>query len=209
MLTLKFGGTSMGNARRILSSADIIINRAKEDRLSVVVSAVAGVSNTLQAAIDSSVTGTTGTFVSDLRKTHQEIAFELQSKCEGFDAEKVLAFIEPNFVELEKLLAGVASFGECPDTVYCRIMGMGELLSAPMMEAVLRAKKKAYSCLIPANLFIQQEARRKVRQITLKLLKHVFLIVTVKIRVSHVFFSSLDLYVHTLRELVQNLLWDF
>ena len=143
MLTLKFGGTSMGNARRILSSADIIINRAKEDRLSVVVSAVAGVSNTLQAAIDSSVTGTTGTFVSDLRKTHQEIAFELQSKCEGFDAEKVLTFIEPNFVELEKLLAGVASFGECPDTVYCRIMGMGELLSAPMMEAVLRAKKES------------------------------------------------------------------
>ena len=52
MITLKFGGTSMANARRILASADIIINRAKEDRLSVVVSAAAGVSNTLQAAID-------------------------------------------------------------------------------------------------------------------------------------------------------------
>ena len=58
MLTLKFGGTSMGNARRILSSADIICKRAKEDRLSVVVSAVAGVSNTLQAAVDACTAGT-------------------------------------------------------------------------------------------------------------------------------------------------------
>ena len=46
MITLKFGGTSMANARRILASSEIIISRAKEDRLSVVVSAAAGVSNT-------------------------------------------------------------------------------------------------------------------------------------------------------------------
>ena len=144
MITLKFGGTSLANARRILASADIIINRAKEDRISVVVSAAAGVSNTLQSAIDACTTGITGSnYVSDLRNTHNEICLELQSKLPGFDAEKTMARIEPNFVELEKLLAGVVSFGECPDTVYCRIMGMGELLSAPIMEAVLLAKQQS------------------------------------------------------------------
>ena len=141
MLTLKFGGTSMGNARRILSSADIICKRAKEDRLSVVVSAVAGVSNTLQAAVDACTAGTsTETIISDLRKIHEEICKELQAQVKGFCAEKVMNSIEPNFAELEKLLAGAASFGECPDTAYCRIMGMGELLSAPIMESVLLAK---------------------------------------------------------------------
>jgi len=144
MITLKFGGTSMANARRILASADIIINRGKEDRLSVIVSAVAGVSNTLQSAIDASTTGIVGTnYVTDLRNIHNEICLELQSKLPGFDAEKTMAKIEPNFVELEKLLAGCVSFGECPDTVYCRIMGMGELLSAPIMESVLLAKKQS------------------------------------------------------------------
>ncbi|MDD7125849.1 hypothetical protein, partial [Treponema porcinum] len=74
MLTLKFGGTSMANASRILSSADIIISRAKEDRLSVVVSAVAGVSNSLQAAIDAYTTGNTSTdYVCDIKKIHKEI----------------------------------------------------------------------------------------------------------------------------------------
>ena len=57
MITLKFGGTSMGNAERIISSADIIIGRAKQERVSVVVSAVSGVSNKLQESIDECVKG--------------------------------------------------------------------------------------------------------------------------------------------------------
>ncbi len=144
MLTLKFGGTSMANADRMLGSAEIILNRAKEDRLSVIVSAVAGVSNSLQAAVDACMTGTSReTFVQDLKKIHKDICLDLQSKVEGFDADKVYSSIEPNFDELEKLLSGIASFGECPDTAYCRVMGMGELLSAPIMEAILRAKKQS------------------------------------------------------------------
>ena len=134
----------MANARRILASSEIILNRAKEDRISVVVSAVAGVSNSLQAAIDATTTGISGdTYVSDLRNTHNEICLELQSKLPGFEAEKVMSRLESNFIELGKLLAGCVSFGECPDTVHCRIMGMGELLSAPIMEAVLLAKKQS------------------------------------------------------------------
>lgn len=134
----------MANARRILASSEIIINRAKEDRISVVVSAVAGVSNSLQAAIDATTTGISGdTYVSDLRNTHNEICLELQSKLPGFEAEKVMSRLEANFIELGKLLAGCVSFGECPDTVHCRIMGMGELLSAPIIEAVLLAKKQS------------------------------------------------------------------
>ena len=134
----------MANARRILASSEIILNRAKEDRISVVVSAVAGVSNSLQAAIDATTTGISGdTYVSDLRNTHNEICLELQSKLPGCEAEKVMSRLEANFIELGKLLAGCVSFGECPDTVHCRIMGMGELLSAPIMEAVLLAKKQS------------------------------------------------------------------
>ncbi|MCR5385958.1 MAG: bifunctional aspartate kinase/homoserine dehydrogenase I [Treponema sp.] len=161
MITLKFGGTSMANARRILASADIILNRAKEDRLSVVVSAAAGVSNTLQSAIEATVAGISGTnYVTDIRNTHREICNELQSKLSGFDSEKVMASLEDNFVELEKLLAGCVSFGECPDTVYCRIMGMGELLSAPIMEAVLIAKKQSV-ILLDSRKFVFTSGNQK------------------------------------------------
>ncbi len=141
MLTLKFGGTSMGNARRILDSVEIMIGRAKTDRISVVVSAVAGVSNSLQAAIDTCVAGgAAAPCVEAIRKTHEDICAELQSALRGFNAESVMKQIEPNFAELEKLLSGVASFGECPTSIHCRIMGMGELCCCPMVYAVLTAK---------------------------------------------------------------------
>ena len=57
MITLKFGGTSMGNARRIIDSATIMKERAEKDRISVVVSAVAGVSNKLQESIEKTSNG--------------------------------------------------------------------------------------------------------------------------------------------------------
>ena len=161
MITLKFGGTSMANARRILASADIIINRAKEDRLSVVVSAVAGISNTLQSAIDACVSGISGSnYVNDIKNTHNEICLELQSKLSGFDADKVMSILQKNFEELEKLLAGCVSFGECPDTVHCRIMGMGELLSAPIMENVLLAKKQSV-ILLDSRKFVFTNGNQK------------------------------------------------
>ncbi|MCQ2249038.1 MAG: bifunctional aspartate kinase/homoserine dehydrogenase I [Treponema sp.] len=144
MLTLKFGGTSMGSARRILDSVEIMMGRAKADRISVVVSAVAGVSNKLQAAIDSCITGGTSTsFVSELRSIHADICAEIKSTVPEFNLDQVTAKIESHLTELDKLLAGLAIFGECPDSVYCRIMGMGELMCAPIVEAVISAKKQS------------------------------------------------------------------
>ena len=85
MLTLKFGGTSMGSARRILDSVDIMLGRAEKDRISVVVSAVAGVSNKLQEAIDSCVAGgVADTYISELRSIHSDICAEIKSRIQDW-----------------------------------------------------------------------------------------------------------------------------
>ena len=77
----------MGSAKRILDSARIMIGRAESDRISVIVSAVAGVSNSLQAAIDGCVTGGNATtYVESIRKTHVEICSQIESELKGFDA---------------------------------------------------------------------------------------------------------------------------
>lgn len=144
MLTLKFGGTSMGSARRILDSVNIMIGRAEKSRISVIVSAVAGVSNALQSAIDGCVSGgNASAYVESIRKIHADICFEIEACVNGFDAKEVLKRIELNFCELEKLLAGVSSFGECPKSIHCKIMGMGELCCVPIVNAVLQAKKQS------------------------------------------------------------------
>ena len=113
MLTLKFGGTSMGSARRILDSVNIMCGRAEKDRISVVVSAVAGISNKLQESIDSCVKGgEAAPFVEQIRTTHRDICSELKSTLPGFKTDDVMAKIETNLSELAKLLTGVATFGE-------------------------------------------------------------------------------------------------
>ncbi|MCQ2611630.1 MAG: bifunctional aspartate kinase/homoserine dehydrogenase I [Treponema sp.] len=144
MLTLKFGGTSMGSARRILDSADIMVSQAQQDRVSVIVSAVAGISNKLQESIDGCITGKTSeTYICQIRQIHEEICAELQSKLPGFDSKAVMPKLEERIAELEKLLNAVVSFGECTPTAHCRIMGMGELMCVPIVEQVLLAKQQS------------------------------------------------------------------
>ncbi len=144
MLTLKFGGTSMGSAQRILNSAEIIINQSKKGRLSVIVSAVAGVSNNLEKSIQECITGKpAAVFVQNLKDTHVEICREIQAKLNGFSAETVLQDLEPIFLEYNKLLTACTAFEECSSTIYARIMGMGEQLSSKIMNAVLLAKKQS------------------------------------------------------------------
>ena len=143
MITLKFGGTSMANAQRMMNSAAIMISRAEADRISVVVSAVAGVSNKLQESIDAVQTGTNPTtFTTEIETIHKTICGELAEKLPGFNKDSVMAELSPVLSDYEKLLTAVSAFGECPESVHCRIMGIGELLSAPIMKGILKAQKQ-------------------------------------------------------------------
>lgn len=151
----------MGNARRILDSTDIVIEQQKKERVSVIVSAVAGVSNKLQESIDGSVRGENPErFVKELRSIHLEICRELQSKLAGFDSDSVMKGLEDKFVELQNLLTAAGSFGECTDTAHCRIMGMGELLCVPIVEAVLLAKKQSV-IVLDSRKFIMATGNQK------------------------------------------------
>ena len=191
MLTLKFGGTSMGSARRILDSVEIMTGRAKTDRISVVVSAVAGVSNKLQAAIDGCTGGNSAeSYVSELRLVHSEICAEIKASVPEFDSASVSSKIEVYLSELDKLLTGISTFGECPSGVHCRIMGMGELMCAPIVEAVLLAKKQSVLLLDS-----RKATRKKVTRTILT--AQMLLLITVTVQPAwHRFSFSRALYVH-------------
>ena len=161
MITLKFGGTSMGSARRILDSADIMLSRAKDSRISVVVSAVAGVSNKLQSAIDSCVAGgQPAEFVEEIRGTHQSICSEIKGVMPEFRLDAVNETIDKRLSKLEKLLSALVTLGECSASAHCRIMGMGEQMSSPIVEEVLRAKGQSV-VLLDSRKFIYATGDQK------------------------------------------------
>lgn len=148
MITLKFGGTSMGSAKRILASAKIIKERFQNNgRLSVVVSAVATVSNSLQEMIDKAVASqSVVSLVNSVENLHYNICDDLDAlliedaasgTARPFHSDEVKSKLAPYFSELRKLLDAVGAFNECPSTIYCKVMGLGELLSSVIMERVL------------------------------------------------------------------------
>ncbi len=160
MLVMKFGGTSMGSADRMCSAVDIIRDRARKERVGVVVSAVGGVSNRLQDSISfalslsgapaasarpAATTSTDGfTSAADavfsVKTTHAAILDSLALSVAGYNKTGVLAALDAIFEEYERLLSAVASFGECPESVEARIMGLGERLCVPIFAELLRAK---------------------------------------------------------------------
>ncbi len=148
MLVMKFGGTSMGSAARMVNSADIIADRLVGSRVCVVVSAVGGVSNKLQASITDAL-GTsanqptltsTQTAIDAVRDIHATILDDCARSVEGFSREAVAVAHETLFEEYSRLLSAIHSFGECPESVEARVMGLGERLCVPIMAEILRAR---------------------------------------------------------------------
>ena len=144
----------MGSAERMLKAAEIIQSRAAAGRVGVIVSAVGGVSNRLQAAIDQAIAdfakseesgraagddAESSALVGGIMETHLQILQELAAAIPSFDADAARLKISPLFAELRRLVKAIAVFGECPDTIYCRVMGMGERLCLPIIAEALRS----------------------------------------------------------------------
>ncbi|MGL4982092.1 MAG: bifunctional aspartate kinase/homoserine dehydrogenase I [Treponemataceae bacterium] len=142
MITLKFGGTSMANAQRMISASDIMETRLKNGKISVVVSAVAGVSNFLQESINEAIKNTDIELsINKIIHIHHDICTDIEKNLPPFNTKKTCEKLQQHFDEYAKLLHAVNTFGECPLSIHCRIMGLGELLSSIIMEEILLAKK--------------------------------------------------------------------
>ena len=147
----------MGSAERMLKAVSIMQGRAAKGRIAVIVSAVGGVSDRLQAAIDQALADFLALSKEDkgfparqdespssgiargIIETHELILSDLEAALPSFNIEAVKIELQLLFAELSRLVNAIAVFGECPDTIYCRIMGMGERLCVPIVAEILRA----------------------------------------------------------------------
>lgn len=144
MIVMKFGGTSMGEAARILSCVKIILMRQKEDRVAVVASAVSGVSNMLEESIAKCMKDAKKNeeFVEKFEKIHTKIIDELKAHFqtagnESFDSSAAFSSLSSYKKQYSSLLAALSTMGECPVFLHCKIMGLGEQVSTSILQKVL------------------------------------------------------------------------
>lgn len=132
-LVLKFGGTSVSGARQWEGIHDLVIERlAAGYRPFVVHSAVAGVSNRIQAMLRKALNQEVRDELTAIEEIHERLAAEL-----GLDARALLGGY---FAELGQLFAGIHLIGEVSPRIHARAMAMGELMATTLGAAYLEKR---------------------------------------------------------------------
>ena len=137
MKVLKFGGTSVANAQNIKLVLDIIIKKATDEKLIVVVSAFSKVTDILLLASQKAATGDENfkAILSDLEKTHLDVLKKLIPVSEQSGP---LSHIKRVMNHLETLLDGCYLLGELSPRTSDTILSFGELLSSYIVSEALK-----------------------------------------------------------------------
>ena len=136
---LKFGGTSVGSPASLRAALGIVERALDEAPVVVVVSALSGVTDALDAAHAGAATGRldAGRFTSALRDRHLAL---VRSVASGRAATRAATELVARLSALEELLRDVAALGRSSPAERASVLATGERLSAPIAAAALRAR---------------------------------------------------------------------
>lgn len=138
-IVMKFGGVSVKDGENILHSANLVKKFVNDNEIVVVVSAMAGVTDSLlNAAKKCSSEPSAGfikLFVAEMMKKHYE-AVEKAVTSEEIK-NRVINALEKLFDELEKVLLGISYLGELTKRSEDYIVSFGERLVAPIFSGAL------------------------------------------------------------------------
>ena len=149
----KFGGSSLADAGRIRHVASLLLD-ADEPRHVVVVSAMQGSTNALIAMTATAAAGEDWqSSWSNLRTQHTDAASAL------LDAPADMqAWIDARFADIADLLRAVSLLRKPGLAALDRIQGMGEVLSATLLQAHLRQRGGDYALLDARDVLLVRHA---------------------------------------------------
>ncbi len=129
-IVMKFGGVSVAEPKRWETIADLAKTRLNSGaRVLIVHSALAGVSNALEALPDAALAGDGEAAAAAVKHQHRDFA-----NGAGIDADEVLADL---FADLDRLSAGMALIGEASPRVRAELLALGELMASRLGMACL------------------------------------------------------------------------
>ena len=140
MVIIKFGGTSVSNAKNMEKARDIIAEASTKGRLIVVVSAAGGVTDALIQCAERAAAGdeSFSESLTEIESRHLSIVQELMP----LDSQSsLLSTIKKMNNELDEICNGVFLLGELSARARDRIISYGELMSSRILTAICEVKK--------------------------------------------------------------------
>ena len=155
MRVLKFGGTSVADAQRVVNVSEIAINTAIQVQTALVLSAPAGVTNILVSMVKSALAGSDcKNEFGALDNIIRPLINTLDTQYPNFDGAKVMAFYEETVKELKRRVEGITLLGSCPDAVAAFIECRGEALSIAIMAELLTARQHLVQVIDPVQILV-------------------------------------------------------
>jgi aspartokinase/homoserine dehydrogenase 1 len=156
MIIIKFGGTSVLNAKRIIGVADIVSNlKKKHKKIGVVVSAFGGVTDDLirMSKLAASRNDEYIDVFRGIRERHQQAVKELNLQRD----KKLHQFLEETFASLHDILHGVYLVKELSLRTLDFLSGHGEILSAKIIAHYFQCVKISADFLDARNVIRTDE----------------------------------------------------
>ncbi len=143
LVTMKFGGTSVGSAEAIRGAVQIIHDtcESEAERVVVVVSAMSGVTNLLQEGVVRAANGDperSTAIAQIIRDKHEEAASDLLAELPTEDRGAVLAEIDGIVEDYRRFCESIGVLGEATPRALDATMGMGERMSARLVAGAIR-----------------------------------------------------------------------
>jgi aspartokinase/homoserine dehydrogenase 1 len=137
MIVLKFGGTSVANAQNIQKVISIVNQKAKDNKLAVVVSALSGVTDMLINASKKAASKdeTYKTTIEEIKQKHFDAIADL---VDAANQNQLLIKINSQINQLQTLLDGCFLLGELSPRTSDAVASFGELLSSQIIATALQ-----------------------------------------------------------------------
>jgi len=157
MQVIKFGGTSLGSAEAFEHALNIIQKKNETTRLCVVVSALSGVTNRLDAALANAAIGGNDwqESIEALRRRHADV---ITANLNESEQNRLNSFLDRICFQLIQQLSGVRLLREASAKTRDAVLSKGEYLSAELVGAALRSRGQAATSFNPLEL-IQTDTR--------------------------------------------------
>ncbi|MEJ8568672.1 bifunctional aspartate kinase/homoserine dehydrogenase I [Elongatibacter sediminis] len=137
LMVQKFGGTSLADYAGFKASAAVITGHSGDGQVAVVLSAVKGVTDLLESAIDQAVAGEDGRTDLDEALAREKAIIEAMA-ADGIETPLASAFLSDQAGQLGQRIEGVRLLGQCPDKVRATLLATGEGFSSRLMVDLLR-----------------------------------------------------------------------
>ncbi|XRX42463.1 MAG: bifunctional aspartate kinase/homoserine dehydrogenase I [Buchnera aphidicola (Eriosoma harunire)] len=155
MQILKFGGTSLENAKKFLLVSKIIRNKNHNDQTAIVLSAPATITNHLIDIIKTAIhQQDINPKINTIKNIYTTINTEINNYQNNFDYQNTYNIIEKQCSNLKKILYSVKLIKQCPKHIYAFLISRGEIFSIEIMKSILQAQQYNVTLINPTETLI-------------------------------------------------------